>query len=315
MSARSGTNNIPVLSIVIISFNTSNILYQCLKRVASEIEDLSAEVILVDNASTDDSADMVKNEFPQFTLILSPINLGFAAANNLAFQHATGTYVVLINSDLLLHNGVLKEALKRMERERGVAAGGIQLMSGEGRPQISSRFFPTPWRDLVQRIGLFKNHSYEQCPYPDWVPGAFVIIRRNLLMACAGFDERFFMYFEEVDLCRTLKEQYGTIRYWQDLTSIHLGSASLQAIEGKHITAARQVGLWRFQSTYLYYRKHYGRLGAWSSYLLENGWQYLRLLKNWTNKLKYEETILLLNLYKDAWKSTHRGKISPEIPW
>lgn len=304
----------PDLSIIIVSFNTSNILYQCLERVYKEIASLNAEVIIIDNASKDDSVAMVQKEFPQATLIASPTNLGFAAANNLGFHNAKGKYIVLINSDLLLHSGVLKEAYRRMEKERGIAAGGIQLMSGDGKPQLSSRRFPTPWRDLCQRTGL-KGEPDDQCPYPDWIPGAFVIVRKNLLDACGGFDERFFMYYEEVDLCRRLKKHFGDIRYWQDLTSIHLGSASLQAIEGKHIIASREVGLWRFQSAFLYYRKQYGRWGAWSSYLFERGWQYLRLLRNWTNKPKYDETVLLLDLYKQAWQRTRRGKISPDIPW
>ncbi len=144
----------PIASVVIVSFNTRDLLRECLTALAEESRGLNTEVLVVDNVSKDGSADMVAAEFPYVKLIRSDVNLGFAAANNRAFARAVGRYVVLLNSDAFLQCGALHRAIRHMEHEPEVGIGGAKLVGRDGSWQPSARLFPSLLNDFLTLSGL-----------------------------------------------------------------------------------------------------------------------------------------------------------------
>jgi GT2 family glycosyltransferase len=151
----------------------------------------------------------------------------------------------------------------------------------------------------------------------DWVPGAFTIIRRSALAGTGFFDERFFLYFEEVDLCRRIKKAGWKIAYWPAITVIHIGGASTAMFSRKLVTkSGMQMSLWRLQSQYLYYRKNHGWAKAFASMAFETAFNRLRLRRNAAAAPeRAEESRVMLELIKQAWAQTKGGRESPPRPW
>jgi GT2 family glycosyltransferase len=303
--------------------------------VAEQAEGISYETIVVDNASKDGSAEMVQTEFPDTKVICSEMNLGFAGANNRGFEIATGKYIILLNSDAFLCPGTLPTAVKKMEADPTVGLGGGRLVGSDYSWQPSARMFPSLLNDFLTISGLaaqyplsrFFGRSDRTWADPgepaevDWVPGAFSIIRRNVLDRIGFFDQRFFLYFEEVDLCQRIRKAGHSIWYWPDVKVIHLGGESSKTVDHLHLSpAGSQLTLWRMRSALLYYRKHHGRWGAWHARALETLWHRIRAWKNrmvgdQTRKEKIKEAQLLVSLMNKAWRETAGGLHSPTAPW
>lgn len=321
------------VSVVIVSFNTRALLRRCIETLLPEIACLRAEIIVVDNASRDGSADMVETHFPQINVVRSAVNLGFAAANNMGFRRARGRYVALLNSDAFVGREALRIGVRRMDAMPQVAMAGAKLLSRDGSLQPSARLFPTPLNDLLVMSGLAARYPKsrffgrfdrtwadpETPASVDWVPGAFALIRRSVLECVGHFDEQFFLYYEEVDLCRRIREAGHAIAYWPDLQVIHLGGESSKTMQDALISkSGSQLVLWRMRSALLYYRKHHGLPGTAATALLEAGWHALRAAKNlWTEtaREKRAESMALISLMRRAWRETAAGSVSPPRPW
>jgi len=320
----------PVVSVVIVSFNTKDLLRDCLLSLFRESAGIAMEVICADNASRDGSADMVAAEFPDVRLIRSETNLGFAGANNLAFPHATGRYVVLLNSDAFLQSGALQRAIEYMEAEADIGIGGARLIGRDGSWQPSARLFPSLLNDFLTLSGLSakfpKSRAFgrpdrtwaddNQACDVDWVPGAFSILRREALERVGYFDENFFLYYEEVDLCKRFKNAGYRVRYWPDVVVVHLGGESSKTLKSMTFSeSGSQLTLWRMRSAFLYYRKHHGGV-VWLAKELERIWHWFRALKNRSgDAAKTRESQRLQELIEQAWKETAGGKLSPARPW
>jgi GT2 family glycosyltransferase len=325
----------PDVSVIVVSFNTRNVLLKCLQTLAREAGGVRYETIVVDNASRDGSAEMVEQEFPEAMLIRSPVNLGFAAANNRGFAVAQGRYVVLLNSDAFLRPGALPKAVERMDADPQIGAGGARLVGRDDSWQPSARMFPSFANDLLTLSGLAAKYPQsrffgrfdrtwanpDEAAEVDWVPGAFSIIPRRVLESVAYFDEQFFLYYEEVDLCRRIKAAGYSVWYWPDVAVVHLGGESSKTV--KHLTmssSGSQLTLWRMRSALLYYRKHHGWRGAWLARELETCWHALRAGRNsrrgaTEDRLKAEASFATVALMRQAWQETKGGLISPPRPW
>jgi GT2 family glycosyltransferase len=316
------------ISVIVVSFNTRDLLRECLTGLTRECEGIRAEIFVVDNVSSDGSADMVEREFPDVKLIRSDVNLGFAAANNKAFPLCAGRYIVLLNSDAFLHPGALRLAVSHMDAEPATGLGGARLVGRDGGWQPSARCFPSPLSDLLTLTGLSARYPESRffgrfdrtwadqnaAAEVDWVPGAFAIIRRDVLERVGYFDEAFFLYYEEVDLCRRILFAGYQIRYWPDVTVIHLGGESSKTVQTLQMSkSGSQLALWRMRSAFLYYRKHHGIL-AWYMKQQEKLWHRLRAWKNGTDA-KGEESRILVSLLDRAWSETSGGTVSPRRPW
>jgi len=322
--------NIPDISVIIVSFNTCKLLRECLQTLAKEAGSVSYETIVIDNASRDGSADRVAREFPNVQLIRSEVNLGFAVANNRGFAQARGRYVVLLNSDAFLTTHALSRAVTFMDTHPQVALTGAQLVGKDGSWQPSARMFPSLLNHFLTLSGLSNKYpksrffgrvdrtwaDHNQTASVDWVPGAFTIIRRSILEEIGYFDERFFLYYEEVDLCRRFKAAGYDIYYCPEIVVIHLGGESSKTLKEHTLsTSGTQINLWQIRSTLLFYRKHYGLLATWAWLQLESGWHTLRMWKNarFPEKASYSRQVS--RLLKQAWQETQGGRVSPPHPW
>lgn len=325
----------PQVSVVIVSFNTRDLLRKCIECLKREAGGVFHETIVVDNASCDGSADMIASQFPDVRLIRSETNLGFASANNRGFAIARGSYIVLLNSDAFLGPDALPLSVRHMEKNLTVGLGGGRLVGRDGFWQPAARMFPSPLNEFLMMSGLAANYPRSrllgradrtwadpsEAAAVDWVPGAYSIVRKDILDQVGYFDERFFLYYEEVDLCRRITAAGYEIWYWPDVVIVHLGGGSAKKVtEFKMSSSGSQLTLWRMRSELLYYRKHHGALGAWSAMLLETWWNRARALRNARSgtrgrrdgSLEAHTTIALM---KRAWVETRGGQISPLRPW
>jgi hypothetical protein len=330
------------VSVIVVSFNTRDLLRECLTSLREEClrlpAGLTAEIFVVDNASRDGSADMVAAEFSNagvpVRLIRSEVNLGFGVANTRAIAAAAGRYLVLLNSDAFFHSGALARAIAHMESDGGVGAGGARLVGRNGEWQPAARMFPSIMRDAFLLSGLASRFPRSrvfsaaertwadpaESAEVDWVTGAFTILRRAALAKTGLFDPAFFLYCEEVDLCRRIKAAGFRILYWPDIVVTHLHGESSRQVDA-HVFSENeaQVVLWRMRSTFLYYRKHHGAK-VWLARWLEECLYSLRFLRN---RLSFSsachqharEFATLLRLLRRAWKETRGGRISPRVPW
>jgi GT2 family glycosyltransferase len=324
-------------SVIIVSFNTKDVLRECLESVERESDGLRIETLVVDNHSSDGSAEMVENEFPRVRVLRSNVNLGFGAANNLAIQAAGGRYLILLNSDAFLCHGSLRSAVNDMNLHSEVALAGARLVGRDFSWQPSARMFPSVFSDALALSGLAAKFSQSRFfghfdrtwadqskPAPvDWVPGAFSIVRAAVLEKVGLFDPRFFMYSEEVDLCRRIKKAGYQIWYWPDIVVVHIGGESSRQMRDLELSSSgsSQLVLWRMRSTLLYYRKHHGAK-VWLAKWLELAFYRLSYLRNRfdsdplrrsssrASRAKNHVASMLL-----AWKETECGRVSPPRPW
>jgi GT2 family glycosyltransferase len=322
------------VSIIVVSFNTRDVLRECLLSVYREISSLVAQVIVVDNASTDGSPVMIASEFPEAVLLRSEINLGFGPANNLGIKCAYGRYIVLLNSDAFLTEDSLRRSVAHMDDNPHAGLAGGRLTGRDGSWQPSARLFPTLLSDLIVHSGLAARFPRSrffgradrtwantmESAEVDWVPGAFSIIRTDVLRAIGSFDPRFFLYYEEVDLCLRIKQHGYSIWYWPDVVIVHIGGESSRQIHSLEMSrSGSQLILWRMRSMLLYYRKHHG-WAARAAMLVEIAWYWLRSLRRQLSKDRdrrmsagtYRTMISIMN---QAWRDTCGGRFSPAQPW
>jgi len=284
-----------MLSIIIVSYNTEDILKNALSRVYQQTGLDNFEVIVVDNASADNSCDMVEREFPQVKLIRHDSNDGFAAGNNIGIREAKGDYILLLNSDAYVFDDTLKMTVDYMEANPTVGIMGAQLLCEDGSPQPSARDFPTPWQKFRVMTGLdARNPSYEtyydyykaeirEVPQPrkvGWVPGTYFMIRRAVIDEIGTLDELFFMYFEEVDYCFRATQAGWDIVFNPAVSVIHLGGQSSLATNKQVSRQGRQMIDIRVNSEYDYFKKHMGRRMMFVAATSELLWKSIVWVKN-----------------------------------
>ena len=324
------------LSVIIVTYNSADLIGKLLDQLQLEIWNegnmLPMEVVLVDNASRDSTAELVGRNYPWVRLLASTKNLGFAAGNNLAARNANGKYLLLLNPDAIPEPGSLRRGVALMDAHPQVGMGGGDLFDVAGVPQPSARMFPTLRDELFTMSGLaarfprnkhlarmdrrWANHAADA--QVDWIPGAFVFIPAKTFEALGGFDERFFMYYEEVDLCRRLYAGGHTVQYWPELKAMHIGGASAKTVENARVSrAGSQLESWRMRSALLYYRKHHGALGSTGLYAIEWGWNWLRQLRSSLRGQPDKASDLMQHCLqmRQAWSDTDGGQVSPARPW
>lgn len=318
------------LSVLIVTYNSAALLRPCLDSLLSQNYP-DYEIIVVDNASRDDTVTLIRCQYPQIKLIDSDRNLGFGNANNLALEQATGDFVVLLNPDATLAPGCLQQAVIHMQQQSNVGMGGGLLQGPNQEWQPSARLFPSLINEFLVLSGLanrFPKTTFcgrfdrtwadpKQATSVDWVPGAFAIIRRDLIQRIGLFDPRFFLYYEEVDLCRRIREADFTVQYWPDLVITHIGGASSETVDQLDFSSSgKQLTLWRMRSQLMYYRKWHGLIYCWLVMALEQSWHRLRAMRNaGKSEAKATESRRVVALWRQAWQETQGGRISPTQPW
>ena len=273
------------LSIIIVNWNTREMLRDCLASLPAATEGLTSEILVVDNASGDDSAAMVAQDFPQVEVIESGGNLGFSRGNNLALSRARGNGILLLNPDTICPPASLVRLFRFMNGRQNLGAVGPRLVDGDGHPTISGGYFPRtryhwlgfldPRRlwlrgSLSQRIVFIPTRQEASRPV-EYVMGACFLISRPALEAVGPLDERFFMYFEETDWCYRARQAGLDVWYCAETEITHL--------EGKAAEKVSLFSIQQFQKSYrLFITKHYGQRSVWSFRLaqfFEYGFKYL----------------------------------------
>jgi GT2 family glycosyltransferase len=239
---------------------------QCLSSIERQKNE-EIEVIVVDNASSDGSPEMVKEYFPFAKLIQTGRNLGFAKANNIGIGLAKGKYIALVNSDVRLLDGCLQKLYEFMEKNPEVGIAGPKLLNPDLTLQDSCRKFPSLWNNLCEAVGLnrlFPKSAFfsgEHMTYfnhdrtleVDGLVGAFLLVRRKAIEGVGLMDERFFIYSEEIDWCKRFRDNGWKIIFFPGAEAIHVGRAS-SSNDPLRFSIAQEKA--RFQ----YWEKHHGLL-------------------------------------------------------
>jgi len=260
------SENIVDLSIIIVNWNTRDILWDCLKSVFDQTQDITFEVIVVDNASSDNSVKMVKSEFPQVVLVENKENRGFAAANNQGMQIAKGRYVLLLNSDTIVLDGAIQKTLVFADQHPEAAVVGCRVLNPDKSLQPTCFMVPS-------LLNLFLSSSYLYKLFPrsrfwgrermTWwdrddvrevevVTGCFMLVRKDAISQVGMMDESFFMYAEETDWCYRFKKAGWNLLFTPDAQIVHLGGQSSKKVRSDMILQARAGILYFIKKHYSY---------------------------------------------------------------
>jgi N-acetylglucosaminyl-diphospho-decaprenol L-rhamnosyltransferase len=256
------------LDIIIVNYNNREDLAGCLASIFATPPAALNCVVVVDNASTDGSAPYVRDAWPQVKLIGLPDNRGFAAANNVAIRESTAPLVLLLNSDTVVPEGSIDTLVERLEATGAVAAGPL-LVDGEGRPEVSFGPMLSPLAELRQslRVRLARSRSrlaarliarlVSRERSVDWVSGGCLLLRREAAVAAGLFDERYFLYEEDVDLCAALRARGGSVLFTPRARVLHL--------RGRSVRRAGSTAAGYYDRSHLaFYQKH---LPGWTPLL------------------------------------------------
>jgi len=258
------------LSIIIVNYNTKELLINCVESIVKHTKGLKYEIVVVDNNSDDKVKSSWFDSTEHITIILNKENKGFGAANNIGLEKAQGAYILLLNSDTLIHDNVLSEMVSWIKKNKNVGVVSCALKNSDGTMQGSGGYFPTlskvfAWMFFLEDIpfldqlikpfhpthgqSFFYNGTkqFEKKREQDWVTGAFMLIPKKVLEEVGVFDTDYFMYTEEVDLCFRIKKAGYAIWYLPAWSITHFGGAS---------STNEFPLLQEYKSMKLFYQKH-----------------------------------------------------------
>jgi GT2 family glycosyltransferase len=251
------------VSVIVVNWNAKRLLLECIRSILERNDGFLRDLIVVDNGSVDGSGEAVQSVSPLVRVIENKENLGFARANNLGVAHSSGEYLFFVNSDVVVSAGCIKELATYLEVNPSVAIVGPRLLNPDGSLQPSCKRRPTLWRSLCLSIGLhgmFPRNKYlcgEDMHYfahdetieAETLVGAFLGVRKAALDDVGLFDERFFFYGEEVDLCMRAKAAGWRVVFHPNAEATHLGGGSSSSDPERFL-------LQMHKSRYLFWRKH-----------------------------------------------------------
>ena len=302
----------PVVSVIVVSYNTREMTLQCLQTLHNELTGLSAEIWVVDNASTDGSVDAIRNAYPHVNVIANTRNKGFGAANNQALEQAQGDYFLLLNSDAFPTPGAIAAMLACLEAHPEAAAVGPRLLNRDGSLQRSCYRFPSPLRCFWENSLLtaaFPNHAlfgdYRAWAHDaerrvEFVIGAALLARRTAVEQIGPFDPAFFMYAEETDWQLRMRKAGWDILFCPQAQVTHWGGHSSDGMKDRQFCEFNRAA-----SRFI--RKHYGpaggcvqrvamvmgallRLTAWSLVYMAGGprrQKAVRNIRDWSRLLRW----------------------------
>ena len=266
------------ISIIIVSYNTRELLLSSLKSQKAAAKNLKVEIFVVDNASSDKTANALKKNYPEVKLIENQKNLGFSKANNQVITRATGKYVLILNPDTKVMPDTLEKMVKFMDQNRNISISTCRVELPNGQlDRDCRRHFPTPWRAFCHFSGLSKifrgskifdqyymGYLSDDCEHEvDACAGAFMMVRASAIKKIGLFDEDFFFYGEDLDWCWRFKEAGYKIMYTQQAKIIHYkGAASGMKPQSAHLTKATYESKKKairesIRAMELFYKKHY----------------------------------------------------------
>ena len=288
------------ISIIVVSWNTRNLLAQCLHSILATTTLPQSQIIVVDNNSTDGSAEFVANNFSTVQLIINSEHLGFARANNQGIRASSGKYILLLNSDTILQPGTVHQMLEFMNAHLQAGILGGNILNPDLSPQRCFGSFPNFWSESIFAWGLdsrlpfslFTKHIRQPLDTPhetDWVLGAALMIRRAVFQQTGMLDEDYFMYSEEIDMCYRAKQNGWRIYVIPNTPVIHLGGQSTRQTPGKMKAEL-------FRSKVRYFEKHFGSIPA---ICLQCMFGLSILVKQWIYRFRGKSE--LSDIWANAW--------------
>lgn len=246
------------LSIIIVNWNTKDILKQTLLSVLNETKSIDYEIIVVDNNSSDGSVEMIKKDFPSVVLIENNDNKGFAGANNDALKIARGEYLMLLNSDTIVLDQALEKMVKFLDENKDVMMTGPKLVGKKGEFQeVCRKNIPNIKNSFLYLFGIkdksegsYRNKTNpEESGYWDSISGAAMMMRREVYEKIGGLDERYFMYAEDIDYCKQVFDMGWKTYYLSSANIVHLGGESSKQRSTKSL-------YYFYKTMWQYYKKH-----------------------------------------------------------
>jgi GT2 family glycosyltransferase len=271
------------LSVLLVNFNDRPHLGECLSSIENTAGSLAYEIIVVDNDSADGSQAYITRHFPKVKLIANNVNLGFAKANNQGIRESCGEFILFLNTDAAVQPGALDRLIGELRSDPKAGAVGPALLRGSHSYQVSFGRRVNFFSELLQKLVLNPYFKYalkwsRKKRRVGWLSAACLLVRRTALLSVAGFDEDFFIYFEDLDLCLRIKKAGWTLVFLPQARVFHVGGATTST----HLVAGR----FEYRKSQLaFYNKHGSKT---SRFLLR---LYLRL-----------------NIRLMAWRGNFRGE-------
>ncbi|HPI19238.1 MAG TPA: glycosyltransferase [Candidatus Kapabacteria bacterium] len=290
------------ISIIIVNYNVKDFLFQCLKSIEKAEQNLNVEVIVVDNNSTDGSANYLSPLFPRVKFIALEENLGFGKANNLGFKQAKGKYFLILNPDTILEENTLLVMKEYHDTHQEVGIAGCKVLNADGTFQVPCRRgFPTPWVAFTKLFGLQQifpksklfgryNQTFQNIDetyYIESISGSFMFARRETIEELGGFDTDFFMYAEDIDLCYRATKLNWKIAYVHTTSIIHYKGESTKRSKDNELKNF-------YKAMEIYTLKHYANSG-FLLFFLKIG-IFLRSFLAYLNKYKSIFSLILLDI-------------------
>jgi GT2 family glycosyltransferase len=255
------------LSIIVVNYNTKDLLDNCLFSILQYAKKMNFEVIVIDNASQDSSITMLEEKYPLVKIIENNQNLGFAKANNQGLQIAHGQLILFLNPDTVVLPQALEKTIEFLKKTPDAGMAGCKILNPDGSLQYSCRSFPSFWNYFFESFFLYKlfpknhrigkfymtNFSYDRVKEVDVVLGAFMMSKKETLDKVGYFDEDFFIYSEETDLCYRMKKHNKKVYFFPDAQIIHYGRASASLYPVRMFQQDHR-------SRFLFMRKHYSAI-------------------------------------------------------
>lgn len=266
------------VSTIIVSYNTASLLQECVGKLRAAAHNLQIEIAFVDNASKDQSVELIRREFPDCPLIVNAQNVGFGRANNQALGLIRGRYVLLLNTDAFVAPDTLVRTVSYMDDHPQCGVLGVRLEGRDGKLQPCCRYFPTPWNTFLHRTGLNQriksvqmvddmDWAHDTVRSCDWVVGCYYLIRKEVIDQIGLFDPLYFLYCEEVDHCFAAKRAGWDVVFYPHTTVLHIGGESAKS-DGEITQAGRQLEALQIESEFLFFRKNFGLRAAVASVVL-----------------------------------------------
>ena len=270
----------PVISAIIVSWNTRKLTLDCVDSLVNTLLALATEIIVVDNASSDDTVEQLRARHPQVKLIANQENLGFARANNLGMTVCTGQYVALINSDVVVPRDCLEKIVQFMDRHPDIGMLGPKMILRDGSIGVSVYKSPTVWKWFCNALGLsvaFKNSDtfanfelsnfdYTKTQDVEVLTGWFWVVRSSALQKVGVLDDQFFMYGEDLDWPKRFRDAGWRVTYYAEAQAVHYCGASSDRAPVRFYVEMNRANL-------QYFRKHHKPLavaGFWLAMMLQH---------------------------------------------
>jgi len=311
----------PDISVCIVNMNNRDLLEQCLESICRTTRQASTEIFVVDNCSSDGSAEMIQARYPEVRLIRNDRILGYSASQNRALQRCSSRYILVFNEDMLVLPGALDHMVAFMDAHPDAGMLGCRLLNPDGSlqpscwpfPNLKSRFLRALYLDGLAPAGRLSgvfylgSWAYDSVREVDVIQGCCMLLRRELLQQVGLMDEEFFLYFEETDWCYRAKQRGWKVYFTPDAEIVHYGGQST----GRQ---PARMGVIYLQSLLKYFRKHHGRVAAsavWSLSAIETALRLIYWRIRWLLQgPKREHAAYKISLYSPAlhWLMTRQSQ-------